>query len=236
MAPDTLTLTVRRYDVHTRRTRLLTLDAAGAPFSFHIGQAVWLGEAGQAERKPYSIASAPSDLARHGVLEFLVGLEESGEAGPHLAGIKPGSSVAVRGPLGGFDLPASVPDAPVILVGGGTGIAPLRSMWRELLAHPTPPPISVVYSVRASSDLAFLNELEALEREAAIRLAITVTGTDVEWAGGRGRLTDAALESYVTDPAQTRCAICGPAPFVGHVVDILTRVGVPTAHVATERW
>lgn len=233
---DTFTLPVRRYDVHTRRTRLLTLEAGAAPFTFHCGQAVWLGQTGQGERKPYSIASAPADLEHRGVLEFLVGLDDTGEPGSHLAGIGPGSLIDVHGPLGGFDLPLSVPDAPVMLVGGGTGIAPLRSMWRELLAQPAAANVSVIYSARASSDLAFIAELEGLEREGAIRLAITVTGTDVEWAGGRGRLTDAALVEHVTRPSDTRCAICGPDLFVAHVVEILTRVGVPPEHVATERW
>jgi ferredoxin-NADP reductase len=124
----------------------------------------------------------------------------------------------------------------VLLVGGGTGIAPLRSMWRELLAHDEGSRLSVIYSVRSSEELAFLPELEALHRRGRIGLAVTVTGSDLKWEGGRGRLTDEALVTHVTAPAQARCAVCGPSTFVAHVVEILRRLGVPPRHIATERW
>ena len=135
MAPVRIAVPVLRFDPLTARARLLVLDAAGTGFSFRAGQAVWLRRVGQADRKPYSVASAPVDLATTGILEFLVSLEARGEPGPHLAGVVEGTRVEVEGPLGGFDLPPSRPDAPVLLVGGGTGIAPVRSLWRELLAR-----------------------------------------------------------------------------------------------------
>jgi ferredoxin-NADP reductase len=236
VAHQVFTGPVLRFEPHTRRTRLLTLDVGGRSFAFHSGQAVWLRRTGRSDGKPYSIASAPADVSTRGVLEFLVGLEDDGEPGPHLTGVTVGSAVDVIGPLGGFDLPRSRPGSPVVLVGGGTGIAPLRSMWRHLLAHPDAPPISVIYSARSAADLAFLQELTALDRDHRIRLALTVTGDEETWAGPRGRLTDAALTAHVTRPADSRCAVCGPEAFVTHVSSILSRLGVASDHIATERF
>jgi NAD(P)H-flavin reductase len=226
---------VKRFTEMTPRTRLLTLDADATAFSFHAGQAVWLRRRGHPEGKPYSIASAPADLVESGILDFLVGIEDEGP-GPHLADLTPGSLVEMDGPLGGFDLPQSVASAPVLLVAGGTGIAPLRSMWRELLAHPDASSVSLVYSARRALELAFLPELRELERRGRIALSVTITGTDLEWSGGRGRLTSETIARHLVSAADTRCAVCGPGAFVAHVIDILVRLGVPARHIATERW
>jgi NAD(P)H-flavin reductase len=231
-----LILPVREFRGLTPRTRLLTLEAAGVVFAFHAGQAVWLRALSRAGRKPYSIASAPADLAAHGVLDFLVGLEEDGRPGEHLGEVAPGALVEIEGPLGGFDLPRSVPGAPVLLVAGGTGIAPLRSMWREQVARHDGSPLAVVYSARWPPDLAFLPELRDLEARGLLRLAVTITGTDEQWAGTRGRLTEASIAGLLLAPADTRCAICGPASFVTHVETLLRQLGVPPVHIARERW
>jgi ferredoxin-NADP reductase len=220
----------------TPRTRLVTVGDVAADFTFHAGQAVWLRRLGHQDRKPYSIASAPADLQKYRSLDFLVALEDEGEPGPQLGDVDIGSVIEMEGPLGGFDLPKSVPSAPVLLIAGGTGIAPLRSMWRELLAHHDATLVSVIYSARSSQELAFLSELRDLERQARIRLVVTVTGSDESWSGDRGRLSENPIAELLTSPADARCAVCGPASFVATVSKILLRLGVPPAHVATERW
>jgi len=231
------TLTVARFLDATPRTRLLTLRVhAGGSFVFHAGQAVWLRRIGAPERKAYSIASAPSDVAARGELDFLIGVERDGTTGAPLGALRPGDLIEVDGPFGGFELPPSIPHAPILLIGGGTGIAPLRSIWRECLASEDDTRLTVVYSARSSADLAFLDELSALQRLDRVDLSVTITGSDSGWRGARGRLTDASLERHVTVPRQVRCAICGPAAFVAHVAATLEALGVPDEHVATERW
>jgi NAD(P)H-flavin reductase len=219
----------------TPRTQLLSLDATRCTFTFHAGQAVWLRRPGAAGRKPYSIASAPADLGR-GVLEFLIALEEDGRPGPHLGALQEGSPIELEGPLGGFDLPPSVPHAPVLLVGGGTGIAPLRSMWRQLRAGSDGARVSLIYSARRSDEIAFLDELTLLAHEGAMRVGITITGEDADWGSLRGRVTPEMLAAHLEAPDETRCAVCGPMAFVAHVGQALLRLGVPPAHIATERW
>lgn len=231
-----LVLPVTTFRRLTPRSRLLTLAVARGAFRFRAGQAVWLGRHGQAERKPYSIASAPDDLLRTGVLQFLVGLDADGEAGPHLSPLARGTPVDVVGPSGGFALPDTAPSVPVLLVAGGTGIAPLRSMMRALLRAKHPPAITVIYSARTSEELAFLRELERLAAGGRIALAVTVTGQDPHWHGSRGRVTRALLAAQVPDARNVRCAICGPGGFVEHVRHGLDALGVPSERIATEQW
>ena len=59
----------------TPRSRLLTLDLGGRPLPYRAGQAVAIGPGGSPQRRPYSIASAPSIAARTGHIELLVGAD-----------------------------------------------------------------------------------------------------------------------------------------------------------------
>jgi NAD(P)H-flavin reductase len=230
-----LTAPVRRFDVIAPRASLLVVETSPAAFSFHAGQAVWLGRSGQPARKPYSIASAPADLAG-GRLEFLIGLEDDGGPGPHLAGVGPGAWVDIDGPLGGFDLPDADPHSPVLLVAGGTGIAPLRSMWRSLVTGSSSAPIAVVYSARSVDHLVFVSELAELKAEGRLSFDVTITGEALEWRGLRGRLSEAILRVHVASPTLVRCAVCGPSAFVTHVVALLRGLGVASSQIATEGW
>jgi len=227
---------VRAVEQVTPRALRVALDSRGATCAFRPGQAVWLGRLDQAVRKPYSIASAPSDHHRDGVMEFLVGLDDDGHPGAHLADLEEGTVVEATGPIGGIELTALDDRSPVLLVAGGTGVAPLRSIWRELLAQPTTPPLAVVYSARRGEDFAFGDELLRLQHEGLARVAMTVTRDDATWQGLRGRVSADLLARNCGQPANTRCAICGPAAFVAHVAHGLTRLGVPLAQIATERW
>jgi NAD(P)H-flavin reductase len=223
VSPPTLTGTARSFQAVSARARLLRVDVGGQPFRFRAGQAAWIGRHGQPLKKPYSIASSPSDLARTGMLEFLVGLEPDGEPGE------------VQGPFGGFRLPP-VEGRPVLFVAGGTGIAPLRSMLHDLLGRADPPPIALVYSARTAEEMAFVPELRRLAAEGALDLTLTLTGRPpADWSGSRGRVSRAALARHVT-PGRTVCAVCGPPAFVDHVVRTLDELGVARDRIATERY
>jgi ferredoxin-NADP reductase len=103
---DVLTLPVRTVVASTPRTRILRLDLQGAPFAFRAGQAALIGLHGQPQRRPYSIASAPDDARRHGRLEFLLKVDATGYAGPHLSGVARHEKIDLEGPVGSFTLPS----------------------------------------------------------------------------------------------------------------------------------
>lgn len=227
---------VRAVERITPRALRVALDSRGARFTFRAGQAVWLGRRDQEARKPYSIASAPSDHRDHGLIEFLVGLDEDGGAGGHLAHLEQGTLVEVTGPLGGIELPLPGDAGEVLLVAGGTGVAPLRSIWRELLAQSAASAIAVVYSARRAEDFAFGDELRRLHDEGRARVAMTITRDDPSWLGLRGRVSEELFARHLKRPREARAAVCGPAGLVARVAHDLTHLGVPLTHIATERW
>jgi ferredoxin-NADP reductase len=220
----------------TPRARVIHLDLGGRPFPFDAGQYVLLGQDGLHERRPYSLASAPIQVAGRGRLEFLIQVGPDGTPGPHLPRLQKGAWVDVEGPEGEFTLPTGRPAADVLLVAGGTGIAPLRAMLWQLLETASQARIGLVQSGRAPDELAYAAEFRALAKAGQIQLVETVTREAPEsWQGVRGRIDRAQLEAAMTGPYPL-CFVCGPDSLVQDVPQVLHDLGVPASHVFTEQW
>lgn len=221
----------------TPRTRLVTIDLGGHPMRFVSGQAVMIAAHGREGRRPYSIACSPerADETRH--LELLIGTEENGGLGEHLAGAAAGSLIDVEGPMGTFTFPAEPNQPWLLFVAGGTGIAPLHAMIDHSLRLQLSQRISLLYSARRVDEFAFIEELRRHEAAGRIELHPTVTRDDSsQWAGSRGRIGRAHFEAVVHEPAATLCFICGPTPLVSESVSTLEALGVPPQQIHTERW
>ena len=207
----------------------MSLD--GAAFSYLAGQAASIG-AGAGELTPYSIASAPSETARHQWLEFLVKVDGSNRFGAQVDRLQPGKSISVTGPIGGFALTADMRSRPLLFIAGGTGIAPIRSMIVEALESRPPAPISLVYSARSPAEFAYGDELRALADQRRIDLTLTLTGDAADWAYARGRTGPVHLMDRVT--AETISVLCGPPSMVNALRDALESLGVSRAQILTQ--
>ncbi|MPY90433.1 MAG: hypothetical protein GEU99_21240 [Luteitalea sp.] len=241
---DVLTLTLVRVRVAGPTTCILEADLDDAPFHFRAGQAVVMGVHGHAVRQPYSIACAPADVQRTHRLEFLVGVDA--REGAHFARLPPGVKLDVEGPCGSFVLPDVLEARPLLFVGGGTGIAPLRSMIREALARQHPAPITLLYSARRPAEFSYLDEFRRLMRHGRLRLVLTVTRpAGPRWRGERGRITRALIERVV-QPARSSSSkaegrdveafLCGSPTFVSDLAQLVRQIGVPTTRIHIERW
>lgn len=229
-----LTLPIREVVAATPRARIVRLDLGGRKFPYLPGQAVMVGPHGGDTMRPYSLASAPEDAAREGCLELLVGVDASGQPGPHLS-LVPGALVDVEGPAGSFTFPPDPAERRFVFIAGGTGIAPLRAMMRHALrrAHRD---IGVLYSARTPDEFAYAEELQSLARGGQIELRQTVTRDPAsEWTGSRGRLGRAELEPLVHDPA-TLCFVCGPPTLVDDIPRLLQALGVAPQRIRIEEW
>jgi len=218
----------------TPRARIVRLDLAGSSLPYDAGQAVYVGMHGSGRRKPYSIAASPEDAARDGWLELLIGVDEQGDAGDHLA-LEPAARVDVDGPIGAFTFPRDVRERRLLFVAGGTGIAPLRAMLRHALIQPQRK-IGLLYSARTPAEFAYEAELRGLAVEGRIELRQTVTRTgDDDWQGGRGRIGIAELAPLVHDP-ETLCFVCGPPSLVDDIPRLLQELGVARDRIRLEEW
>jgi glycine betaine catabolism B len=229
------TLHVRDVRRATPRARIIRLDVGQSGFTFSAGQAVMAGLHGSPLKKPYSIASAPIDADRHGYIELLVQVDDSGGPDPHLELATHGTPLDIEGPFGTFTLPALGHGSRVLLVAGGTGIAPLRSMLVQALQTGDAPVVHVIYSARVVDELAYRDELEQLARDARIALTLTVTREGEWWTGRRGRITRDLLATALPTP-DTWCLVCGPPALVADVRTALAALHVPDDRVSIERY
>jgi len=230
-----ITLPVREVVHATPRTRIISIDLQDSNFVFAAGQAVMVGLHRSPLRKPYSIASAPWEVSRTGVMQLLLQVDDIGALDPHLELAAPGTPLDIEGPFGTFGLPENVVE-PLLFIAGGTGIAPLRSMIMEHVARPGSSPVAVLYSARSAEELAFRTELDALLHAGRVRSFFTVTRDDSEaWTGRRGRINEELLRSALPSP-EARCLICGPQQLVNDVRIVLLALGIPPEKILTEHY
>jgi ferredoxin-NADP reductase len=193
-------------------------------------------EDGYSVQRSYSIASA-ADGDR---VELSVQRVPGGEVSPYLCDeLMVGDLMELRGPVGGWFVWRPADPAPVLLVAGGSGIAPLMAMVRTRAAQGSRVPFRLVYSVRTPRDVYFADELRRRVRDDAgldVRLVYTRQAPEqaVEPAG---RLGVATLNTHGW-PAEfaPNCFVCGPTGFVETVANLLVGLGHDPRRVRTERF
>jgi len=218
----------------TPTTRIVRVALDGVAFDYQAGQAASIAVQPSEPGTPYSIASAPSETAATGQIEFLVKVDGSTRFGARVARLEPGLPLLIGGAGGRFIVPADAARHPLLFIAGGTGIAPLRSMILECLHQGGRRNIALVYSARTPEEFAYLDEFRRLDAAGKIALTLTLTGDAKDWRHARGRAGDNHLADLATP--STLCFICGPPAMVTDVPQALIRLGVPQSQIRTEDW
>ena len=215
----------------TTRTKSIVLDAddrAGHLAGQHVDVRL-TGEDGYQAQRSYSIASAPEDEHLVLTVERLA----DGEVSPYLTEtLRPGDDLELRGPIGGYFVWQESLGGPLLLVGGGSGVVPLRAMLRHHRAIASEIPIRLLYSARTRGDLIYRAELGEYET------TITLTREQPEgWAGRTGRIDRDLLAGVSWPPAERPLVyVCGPTGFVEAVADTLVTLGHDPNRIRTERF
>ena len=143
----------------TSRTKSLMLKLPDWPGGYRSGQHVDVrltAEDGYVAERSYSIGSAPED--EHLVLT--VERLDDGEVSPYLVDVlQPGDDLELRGPIGGYFVWEESLGGPLILIAGGSGVVPLRSMLRHWAATSRALPVRLLYSSRRLSEVIYRDEL-----------------------------------------------------------------------------
>ncbi|HKO53660.1 MAG TPA: FAD-binding oxidoreductase [Polyangiaceae bacterium] len=199
-------------------------------FAWAAGQhLVVVRREGQALFLPYSIASA-NDPTKPGEFELAVSIH----AGADVMDTLPlGAELEVEGPAGGFTWQAA-PSPAALLVGAGTGIAPLRALLQEELARESDARLLLLAGHRAPEDVLFADDFERLAAEhSRFHFIPTLTGADSRWLGRRGRVQAQLLEA-ASALAPLDAYVCGRLEMVSEVVRLLVAHGVPESRIRSE--
>jgi CDP-4-dehydro-6-deoxyglucose reductase, E3 len=195
-------VTIRRLPCRIERTAMLSHDVlalflrlpAAEEFGFEAGQYIDVMLEG-GRRRSFSIASPPH-AARP--LELHVRRVAGGEFTEQLfSGQVLQRLLTIEGPLGQFVYRPT--DAPILMVGGGTGIAPLLSILRHVIENGIPQDITLYWGVRSERDVYARTVLEQLAQDAAaFHYHVVLSAPGGGWTGRRGFVHDAVLEDYGT--------------------------------------
>jgi ferredoxin-NADP reductase len=221
----------------TTRTSSIVLRAPAWP-GHRAGQHVDVrltAEDGYQAQRSYSIASAPED----GDLMLTVERLEDGEVSSYLVGeLRPGDELELRGPIGGYFVWERSLGGPLLLLAGGSGIVPFRSMLRHWAAGDRAISPRLLYSARSLSEVIYRAELERLAADAGVDISYTFTREWPDgWTGYRGRIDQALLEQFAFSPEERPLIYaCGPSAFVETAAQALVRSGHDPGAVRTERF
>jgi ferredoxin-NADP reductase len=217
----------------TPRVRTIVLDVpdwAGHRAGQHLDVRL-TAEDGYRAAREYSIASAPGEP-----VAITVERLDDGEVSPYLTEeLRAGDGLELRGPVGGYFV-WDGDGMPLLLVGGGSGVVPLRAMVRHRLRSGSEVPVRLLYSSRTLDDVIYRAELD--EAADGVEVVHTLTREQPPGWTGFARRVDAELLAEFAWPAEDGALafVCGPTSFVEAVAKGLVDLGYPPARVKTERF
>ena len=161
-------------------------------FTFEAGQYIDILLPG-GRRRSFSIASPPHDSRP---LELHIRRVVGGEFTDRLFHDDQRQALlSIEGPLGSFTYrPAASEARPMLLIGGGTGIAPLLSILRHVIENHIPRDMRLYWGVRGEQDLYTLARLEQLSRAATLSCTPVLSEPTPSWRGLTGWVHEAALQ------------------------------------------
>ena len=150
---------------------------------------------------------------------------------------KPGDKVVISGPYGEFFIKPT--DKEMIYIGGGAGMAPLRSHIFHLFhTMKTDRKVSYWYGGRSKAELFYTEEFEAIEKDFPnfkYHIALSDALPEDNWNGLTGFIHQAVLDNYLKDhpePEEIEYYLCGPPLMLQAVQNMLDELGVPEENIA----
>lgn len=219
-------------------TRTLVLRAVGHEgLRFAPGQFVWLGTRREglfAQEHPISIASSP-ELDGGRTLELAI--KALGDwSSTTVPALERGARVRIDGPFGSFS-PDALAAQRLVLVAGGIGVTPMRSILLAMRDRGDRRPVTLFYAAHRRARAMFAAELERLQDELELRVVFVFEAPEEGERCERGLLSTALLRRHLpSDLRFTRFFVCGPAPMMDAMERIACELGVPPDRVHTERF
>jgi ferredoxin-NADP reductase len=179
----------------------------------------------QAQRS-YSIASSPLDT---GSIELTIDRLDEGEVSSYFHEVvEEGDQVELRGPFASYFVWRG--EAPVLLIGGGSGVVPLMAMLRHRRRTMPELAMRLVYSVRSAGELIYADEL-------GDETLLTFTrSAPPGWKGHSGRVDAALISEAIAATGSGTTFICGSNGFVESASRLVMDTGAEPARILTERF
>lgn len=179
------------------------------------------------EAHPFSISNTPDG----GKVRLTI--KAVGDFTARIPALKPGAPVLIDGPHGVLTADRCAAGG-VLLVAGGIGITPLRSLAGKFLAMGRR--VTLLYANRRIDGAALRGELEAMAAADPNFSVVHVLSDDPAWKGERGRIDRDMLARLVPDVKERDVFLCGPPPMMKAVRAALSDLSVPADRVHYEKF
>ena len=191
---------------------------------------------GYQARRSYSITSAPET---EGTFEIAIERLPDGEVSPYFHDVaEVGDPIEISGPFAEHFVWRSEQPGGVLLIGGGSGVAPLLSMLRHRAFIPNAAPMTLLYSARTWDDVIVREELLAHEAtQHNLRVVFCLTRDTARRTVDFSHRIDAEiLQTTLATLSPQLTFVCGNNSFVGTVADALVELGTAAETIRTERY
>lgn len=217
----------------TRELRFQLKDPA--EIDFRPGQYVQVFVPGSGDNvfRAYSVASPPSEK---NVVELLVRLIPGGLGSTYLHNVQTGDEVRFTGPYGEFEMTDA--DTELICVGGGCGMAPMRSILRHIQETSPQRHCSLYFGARTDQDTMYMDEFEAMAEtmpNLRIHYALSESEKSPDWDGETGFIHE-SVDRYMAEEGDRQAFLCGPPLMIDATMKVLDAKGVPAERVFYDKF
>ncbi len=178
------------------------------------------------------IATPPWDNAKNKFMNVPPGICSS-----YIFSRKPGDKVMISGPYGEFHIKNT--DSEMIYIGGGAGMAPLRShIFHLFKTLKTTRKVSYWYGARSLREVFYEDEFRAIEKEFpnfTFNLALSEPLPQDNWTGYKGFIHQVLYDNYLSkldEPEDVEYYFCGPPMMNNAVVEMLDNLGIPAENIS----
>ncbi|NLN31159.1 MAG: NADH:ubiquinone reductase (Na(+)-transporting) subunit F [Bacteroidales bacterium] len=178
------------------------------------------------------IATPPWDNVRKQYMNVPPGICSS-----YIFSLKPGDTVMISGPYGDFHIKNS--ESEMVYIGGGAGMAPLRSHIFHLFnTLKTDRKVSYWYGARSLREVFYEEEFREIEKQFPnfrFHLALSAPLPEDNWTGLTGNIHQVLLDNYLEthdEPEDIEYYFCGPPVMNDAVLNMLDNLGVPLENIS----
>jgi len=214
--------------------RLLLLTTGPERFEYDPGQFAELCIAGSGHWRAYSMANLPDDNGR---VEFLIKQVPDGQFSSALTErVRTGDELMLRGPYGQFGVTRG--HAPIVMIAGGSGMAPILALLRSLAAEGSARPVTFFYGARRYEDLICADDIEAIGKALASFAFIPALSDPVvpeKWTGETGLITE-VIDRLSGNLRGAEAYLCGPPGMIDAAIEVLKAHGMFASRIRYDKF
>lgn len=183
-------------------------------------------------KRPYSIDSPPYEK---GYIDLVWKRVEGGVMTNYLMTLKEGEKLTVQGPLGRFGLKKEPLPKRLAFVATGTGIAPFRSIIKQLFKEGTDRDVWLIFGNRYETDILYDEEWKDLAKEHSNFHYISTVSRPQKWTGEKDYVQK-LLPKYLRTSQDTHLYICGLTNMITEVQNAALQMGFPKERIIFEKY